>query len=185
MRLRFIAVTLTLFSCLAAGAQKISVSTNILDYAAFGTLNAEASVAVSRHWSLVAGAKYNPFTFNESDLEEQFQYRQQTYSVGVRLWPWHIWTGWWFSSALRYQEYNMGGLLSREVQEGDRFGIGFYSGYTHMLSSHVNLEFGLGLWGGWDKYTRYDCPACGLTSDSGNKVFLLPDELKISIAYVF
>ena len=185
MRLRFIAVTLTLFSCLAAGAQKISVSTNILDYAAFGTLNAEASVAVSRHWSLVVGAKYNPFTFNESDPEEQFQYRQQTYSVGVRLWPWHIWTGWWFSSGLRYQEYNMGGLLSREVQEGDRFGIGFYSGYTHMLSSHVNLEFGLGLWGGWDKYTIYDCPACGLTSDSGNKVFLLPDELKISIAYVF
>lgn len=46
-----------------AGAQEFAVSTNLADYADLGTLNFEASYGIARHWSLVAGAKYNPFTY--------------------------------------------------------------------------------------------------------------------------
>ena len=54
-----------------------------------------------------------------------------------------------------------------------------------MLSAHLNMEFGLGLWGGVDMYRKYDCPVCGLTEKTGRKGFVLPDGVKIAVAYVF
>lgn len=168
-----------------AFAQKLSISTNVLGYAALGTLNVDASYSVSRHWSVVAGARYNPFTYNAGDPGRQFQMRQQSYAAGVRLWPWHVLSGWWFSSKIRYQEYNFGGVLSKEAIEGDRLGLGLYAGYTYMISRHFNLEFGVGLWGGADFYQRYSCTLCGLSLDSGRKAFVLPDDLALSLVYVF
>ena len=168
-----------------AFAQKVSVSTNVLGYAALGTLNADVSYSVSRHCSVVAGVRYNPFTYCSGDPDRQFQMRQQSYAVGARLWPWHVLSGWWFSSKLRYQEYNFGGILSKEAAEGDRFGLGLYAGYTHMVSRHFNIEFGLGLWGGVDCFSRYSCTMCGLSLESGKKAFVLPDDLAVSLVYVF
>jgi len=166
-------------------AQQIGVSANLLDVAALGTLNAEVSYAVSRHWSITAGGRFNPFTYNKGDVDRQFQYRQQSYAIGARFWQWHIWSGWWFASKLRYQEYNAGGIISRETRQGDRVGLGLYAGYAHMLSDHLNIEFGIGFWGGADIYEVYDCPVCGQTLDKGSKFFLLPDDMMISLAYVF
>ena len=71
-----------------AGAQQFSVSTNVMGYVDFGTLNMEASYAFARHWSVTAGARFNPFTFYP-DTEDQMQRRQQAYNIGIRMWPWH------------------------------------------------------------------------------------------------
>lgn len=166
-------------------AQTLSLSTNLLDYACLGTLNADVSYSLSRRWSVTAGARYNPFTFRKGDPDKQFQLRQQSYSLGARLWPWHTWSGWWFAGKLRYQEYNSGGIRSLETREGDRFGAGLYAGYTYMLTSHLNIEFGLGLWSGLDVYRCYSCPVCGVTLESGKTHFILPDDIMISLAYVF
>ena len=165
--------------------QKFSLSTNLLDYACLGTMNLDVSYSLSRRWSLVAGVRYNPFTFKEGDPDRQFQYRQQSYSLGVRMWPWHTMSGWWFASKVRYQEYCYGGIMSLEAEEGDRVGAGIYAGYTHMLTKHINVEFGAGLWTGMSVYHRYSCPVCGVTVGAGRKFFLLPDDLMISFAYVF
>ena len=64
-------------------------------------------------------------------------------------------------------------------------GAGLYTGYTYMLSSHFNVEFGVGLWGGIDHYRVYSCPRCGLTVDQGKTGFILPDDIMISFVYVF
>lgn len=181
---RIILFFLLLLSPLAR-AQKVSVSANLLGYATLGTLNAEVSYAVSRRWSLTAGAMYNPFTFRKDDPDRQFQHRQQSYALGARFWPWHTLSGWWFASKLRYQEYNSGGIFSRESQEGDRGGLGLYAGYTHMLAPHFNIEFGVGLWAGADVYKRYSCTVCGTTVGSGVKAFVLPDDIAVSVVYVF
>ena len=183
--LKVVAVFLLLLPSGVLRAQKFSLAVNLLECAHLGTLNLDASYALGRHWSLTAGARYNPFTFNAGDPVNQFQSRQQSYALGARLWPWHIMSGWWFAGKFRYQEYNEGGIISRKTEEGDRFGAGIYAGYTHMLSSHFNLDFGVGLWTGMDAYRRYSCPACGLTVSSGNRFFVLPDDFIISIAYVF
>lgn len=180
-----LAVAAFAISSLKSEAQTVSLSTNLLDYACLGTLNADVSYSLSRRWSVTAGARYNPFTFRKGAPDKQFQLRQQSYSLGARLWPWHTWSGWWFAGKLRYQEYNSGGIRSLETREGDRFGAGLYAGYTYMLTSHLNIEFGLGLWSGLDVYRCYSCPVCGVTLESGKTHFILPDDIMISLAYVF
>lgn len=180
-----IIMSLLLLHVLPTSAQKASVSTNLVDYMCLGTLNVEASYSMSQHWSITAGARYNPFTFHKGNPDRQFQYRHQTYSVGARAWPWHSYSGWWFAAKVQFQEYNHGGLFSQETEEGDRGGLGLSAGYAHMLSRHFNLEFGLGFWSGYAWYRKYSCPACGLTIDNGRKWFLLPDNLMISLSYVF
>lgn len=180
--LAFLALLPAAFRC---EAQRVSVSTNLLGYAAMGTMNIEGSYSLSRRLSMTAGVTYNPFTFRKHAPDEQMQLRQQSYSLGVRLWPWHTWSGWWFAGKGRYQEYNFGGILSPETDEGDRFGMGLYAGYTHMLSSHLNIEFGLGVWAGLDCYRTYSCQVCGFTIDSGKRTFVLPDDIMISLVYVF
>lgn len=180
-----LAVAAFILPSLKSEAQTVSLSTNLLDYACLGTLNADVSYSLSRRWSVTAGARYNPFTFRKGDPDKQFQLRQQSYSIGARLWPWHTWSGWWFAGKMRYQEYNTGGIRSLETREGDRVGAGLYAGYTYMLTSHLNIEFGFGLWSGLDVYRCYSCPVCGVTLESGKTHFILPDDIMISLAYVF
>lgn len=167
-----------------ADAQHFSLSTNVLDYACLGTMNLEGSFSVSRRLGLTVGVDYNPFTFRKGQ-PDQFQYRQQSYSLGARIWPWHIWSGWWLAGKMKFQEYNIGGILSEFTDEGDRAGLGLYAGYTYMLGPHFNIEFGLGAWGGMDWFNRYSCQVCGLTEDSGRRWFVLPDDIMIALVYVF
>lgn len=178
-----IGVAFLMLVCAQAYGQRFSVSTNAVSYLNLGTLNVEASYAPARHWTVTAGARYNPFTFNGKNGE--FRNRQQSYNVGMRYWPWHTFSGWWVAAKVQYQEYNAGGILSAETEEGDRWGGGFSAGYTYMVTPNVNIEFGLGLWAGMKKYVVYSCPTCGITVDSGTKAFILPNEIIIGISYVF
>lgn len=164
-------------------AQNLSLETNLVGYACLGTMNAEGSCAVARHWTVNAGARYNPFAWNLPS--GRMQLKQLSVSAGTRFWLWHVYSGWWLSGKAQYQQYNVGGILSDETREGDRAGAVFSAGYTHMISPKFNITFGAGAWGGMDWYKKYDCPVCGLTIDSGRKPFFMPDDLIIAISYVF
>lgn len=72
-----------------------------------------------------------------------------------------------------------------ETEEGDAFGAGVGVGYSVMLSDHVNMDVGAGLWGGYKRYTVYRCPSCGRIMDEGQKWFILPNEAILSLIYVF
>lgn len=175
-----------ILSCgLRCEAQRFSISTNLLGYAALGTMNIEGAYSVSRYVSVTAGFKYNPFTFGADVPEEQIQLRQRSCGVGLRVWPWHTWSGWWMAAKGRWQEYNMGGITSPATDEGDRIGLGLYAGYTHMVGPHFNIEFGLGAWGGLDWFTSYSCQTCGVLTSSGRRGFVLPDDIMVSLVYVF
>lgn len=181
--LRIKLLALVLLCGLPAMAQSLAVSTNIADYANFGTLNIEGSIATGRHWSVTAVAKYNPFVFRKGD--GQLNARQQLYGVGVRFWPWHVYSGWWAGTRVQYQEYNRGGITGPETDEGDRVGIGLSGGYSFLLNPHLNLDFGLGVWSGYDKFVRYSCPTCGITQLRGERWFVLPHDILMSLVYVF
>lgn len=183
-RIMFLIVAGIMAASSHASAQRISLSTDLLGYVCLGTLNADVSYSISRKWSMNAEIRYNPFTFNSDDPERQLQLRQRSLSIGTRLWPWHTGSGWWFAGRIRGQEYNWGGLLSRETEEGVRLGAGISAGYTHMLSRHFSMEFGLGLWGGYRSYRRYSCQECGVIVDRGRGTFLLPDDISLSLVYV-
>lgn len=87
---RLLSVIAALTVCaVAAEAQNASIGTNVMDYADFGTLNAEASLGVARHWSVNAAVRYNPFSYSGGSGDMGMQNRQQMYSAGVRYWPWY------------------------------------------------------------------------------------------------
>lgn len=180
---------ISLLLCIATStvlsAQGFSLSTNVVDYAQLGTLNMEASVSLARHWTLNASAKYNPFTFERASEAQQMQARQRSVSVGTRFWPWHVYSGWWLAGKLQAQEYNVGGIKSPLTEEGERYGGGLSAGYTYMLHKHINIELGVGIWGGYNRYVGYACPSCGKITDTGEKVFFLPNDLLMSLIYVF
>lgn len=177
-------IILFLFLGLNAEAQDVALSTNVADYASMGTLNLWGDYGFARHWSATAGFKYNPFSFGKGN-DGIKRNRQQLYAAGFRFWGWHIFSGWWLSGKVQYQEYSQTGLKDRRSEEGDRFGGGVSGGYTYMLTPHLNLDLGLGLWAGYGKYVVYECPTCGRMIDSGKKFFLLPNDLTISLSYVF
>ena len=182
--------TLTILTLLLAfaysdSAQKWSVSTNIMDYVSLGTINVEGSVATGRHLSVNASARVNPWTFFKGDNNKQMQNRHQTYAVGVRYWPWHIYSGWWFSAAMQYQEYNRGGIISQSTEEGDAYGLSPGAGYSLMLHEKLNLDFGFSFWTGQKTYITYACPSCGRITDKGSKWFIMPNEVRVAIQYIF
>ena len=168
---------------LALAAQEVSLSTNLADYAALGTINMEATYGFARHWSVNAGVKYNPFSFGEGENAKQL--RQRAISAGARFWPWHIYSGWWMGAKVQYQEFNEGGLVSPETSEGDRYGGGLAAGYSRMLGKHFNLDLGLGMWAGYSVYTTYACQVCGRKVDSGSRFFVLPNDVILGINYIF
>ena len=183
MRRLFSLLAAVLLSAFSVRAQSLSVSTNLAAYARLGTLNVEGGYAFSRHWSCHAGLNYNPFSFRRDG--HVFRSRERSVRAGMRAWPWHRYSGWWMGAGLRWQEYNRGGFRSPETTEGDRLGAGLSVGYAHMLNAHFNLELGLGVWAGQDRYRRYACPECGVTEASGSKLFLLPDEWLLALTYIF
>lgn len=180
---KFMFLLLTTMFSVSLHSQEVSLSTNLADYANRGTLNLEASWGFARHWSVEAGVKYNPFSFGEGD--DQSQKRQRSIYAGAKYWPWHIYSGWWLSGDMRYQEYNEGGLSSPETVEGDRVGASVHGGYSYMVSQHFNLNLGAGVWAGRDVYRIYACPVCGRMLDSGSGFFALPSDIILSLAYIF
>ena len=107
---RFFSIIVIIFcNTIIASAQHIAVSANLADIANFGTLSGEISVAASRHISLNAGVRYNPWQYGSQ--EKGFvQNRKREASLGERYWPWNIFSSWWFGMRTQVREYNCGGL---------------------------------------------------------------------------
>jgi hypothetical protein len=185
MKARLIITFILAAMPLMTSAQNWSISTNLLDYVSLGTLNAEGSVGTGRRMTVNVSARVNPWTYFKGDADRQMQNRHQTYAAGIRYWPWHIYSGWWISGMLQYQEYNRGGILSQRTEEGDAYGISAGAGYSLMLHEHLNIDFGLSLWTGQKTYIAYACPSCGRITDKGSKWFFMPNDIRVSIAYIF
>ena len=194
MKKLLITLFFTVAGAVAAMAQTYAVAVNTADMLDLGTMSLEGSVAVGQHWSLNAGAKVNPWTFNRHDTwnglysepdPEQKQDRKQVYALGARWWPWNVYSGWWVGGKAQYEEYNHGGIITKTAEEGDAFGAALSGGYSLMLKEHWNLDFGLGVWGGWTKYRKFEFPENGKLIDEGGKWFFLPNEVILSIVYVF
>lgn len=187
MKIKLIITLLSLSIASSAFAQQFSVSSNLIDYASLGTLNIQGSAACGRRITAELAADYNPWTFHKGDPQKQMQNRQQTYAVGMRYWPWHVYSGWWLSCMAQYQEYNRGGILSRQTEEGDAFGISVGGGYSLMIHERINLDFGLAFWSGRKTYITYECPSCGkmIEDKRGSKWFIMPNEVRVAIQYIF
>lgn len=180
-----IGLVLFLLNGFYASAQHVSLSTNAVQWANLGTVNANVGVSVSRHFSIEAGARYNPFAFHKpSGL--MIQNKQTTAYAGMRWWPWYVFSGWWISGKAQYSKFSDTGLWRYALNEGTGVGLVLSAGYTLMVSKRVNLEFGIGGWGGRNlKHTLYHCPLCMEIRESGPRNFISIDDVSVSFMYMF
>lgn len=164
----------------------MSLSTNVADWASLGTVNLELGVAVSQHISLQGGVKYNPWEFQTKDPDMEVRNNLSTFDAGLRYWPWHVHSGWWLGAEGRFQRFERTGIWRPALEEATAIGGVLSAGYTLMVTKNINLEFGWGIWGGrYIDYVLYCCPKCLDIRESGPKNFIRPDNLDLSISFVF
>ncbi len=173
---------------LVGSAQIWTVQTNVLDWAALGTVNAEVGVSLSQHFSLVAGGRYNPWQFTDTKNDAPVLNQQKTAYLGFRYWPWYVNSGFWITAKAQYMfSFANTGIWRPALEEGSN-GIGgaLSLGYTFMLSKHFNLELGAGAWAGvFKEYGVWNSPNKFYVREEGRKTFILPDQVSLSFVYVF
>ena len=157
----------------------LAVSTNIPTWLNLGTANLEVDASLHKNISLFVGGKYNDFLFTTNSGNEVLN-QQTTGYAGIKYWPWYVNTGWWVGIKGQYSEFTTGGIFSSYLREGTAIGGGLSGGYSFMLNKHLNLDLGLGVWGGkLIEYTDYEKP------EAGPKMFFTLDNIKVSFTYVF
>ena len=188
---------LSLLSGSGAGAQTFSVSTNVVEWLNLGTMNVEAGMPVSKHFSLHGSIRVNPWLFGQTgDMDEKygvpiddgrliFCNKKTSAGLSLRLWPWYVFSGWWFRAKLQYSSYDRGGLLHKTRTLGDAVGLSLGFGYTFMLSSNWNMEIGVSGWGGYTSERYKESMMTPIITEPVWKPFILPDEVAISFAHVF
>jgi len=161
-----------------------TVGTNVAQWANFGTPNLELGVAVSRHFTLDVGARYNGWGFKTK--KTPIWNKQQTYYGGFRYWPWYTYSGFWMGLKGQYSKASNTGIWRPALEEHTGAGAGLSLGYTFMISKNFNFEIGMGAWGGkYLKYTLYECPECMEIRDQGARWFGALDDISLSFYYVF
>lgn len=172
---------LALANASAVRAQNMHLATNLLDYANFGTINAEFGLSPSPKWSFYIKGRYNPFTFH---INGQKQNRVASCAVGSKYWFWYSNSGWFLNTNIVYSIYNTGGIIDEYAYEGDSYGLSVGGGYALMLNKRWNLDFGFGVQGGFANYTMYACPRCGKVEKNGNRFYVVPGALMIQLSRI-
>ena len=163
---------------------RFAVSTNVADYVNLLTPNVDVQYAVGRRVTAQIGVKYNNWSFNHR-TENEMKNRQQTYYAGARWWPWYTYSGWWLGGAAQYQEYDRGGVFTKDSEAGNAFGLVLSGGYSIQIAKWLNFDMGIGFWGGRTEYVLYACPNCGKKVDEGKKFFVLPNEARVALQFIF
>ena len=189
--LTIILLLAALVSSFTAAAQEKSktqfaLSTDVVDWASLGTINLEAGVSVHQHFSVQAGAKYNPWNFETGRLDMPLYAHQTSAYAGFRYWPWYVFSGWWLGVQAQFTQYEETGIWRPALDTGSAVGGGMSFGYTLMLHEKLNLEFGAGVWAGRRyKHTLYCCPECMDVRASGPSDFVALNDISVALMYVF
>lgn len=176
---------------MASTRGSFDLSTNLFDWADLATLNVDFGVSVARHFSVQAGLKYNPWNFKPNNGPiTQVRNQQKSASIGVRYWPWYVFSGWWLCGKVQYCDYSETGVWRQALDVGKALGAGLSTGYTFMINKSFNIEIGAGFWGGrLLEHAMYHCPdECYEWDDAyerGPKNFIALNDLNVSLHWVF
>lgn len=180
MKRLLFAMLLLLAMAQPARSQMVAVQTNALDYVALGTLNLQAQVSFAQNYSAFLEGRWNPWTFGQGEDATRLGYRKA--SVGVRYWPWYVYSGLWVAASFQLSELDRINFMNMDKLEAHGgSGAGLSLGYSFMILPFLNLDFGAGLC-----YTRYSSYVTnGVPSSNGSLSVFQPDFLSASIVYVF
>lgn len=179
-KINILAAAVAAFLCSSnMAAQNMYVSTNLLDCLNLGTINGEFGLNPLPKWSFYARGRYNPFTYN---VNGQKQNRVAGLALGAKYWFWYTNSGWFLNGHLGGSLYNTAGIFDGYAYEGAAGSLTFGGGYSLMLNERWNLDFGLGVQGGYTSYTKYSCPKCGKVLGKEKKIFVAPSNLLVQLS---
>lgn len=147
-----------------------ALSLNLADAALFGTAGASLQWGPSRHLTVENGLRLNALSFRDDTLYDQ----RQTFYTGLRWWPWHIYSGFYVRGTAQVEAARRKGIALVTNGAVEAYGAGLSAGYALMLSRHLNLEAGVGCWGGRIR-------TVGATERSW---FIAPDGINLSLTFV-
>ena len=115
-----------------------------------------------------------PFSFSRTMYD-----RRQSYALAARWWPWHAYTGLYVRGSAQVETGSRKGLPLFEDWAGESYGAGCSVGYAFMLSRHLNLDLGAGLWAGRQRPLTVD-------GHHGKAAwFAAPDAISLSASWIF
>lgn len=180
MKRLLVVLSFLLVTALPGRAQIVAVQTNLLDYAALGTLNLQAQVSFAQNYSVFVDGRINPWKFGNP--EDPTQLAHKKLSAGLRFWPWYVYSGWWVGASVQWSDFTRRKFFKLpDVVAKNGVGGALSFGYSFMLHKNLNLDLGAGIC-----VTRYSSYVVNnIPDDKGSQTFVEPDFLSVSLVYVF
>lgn len=121
----------------AVRAQKWAVKTNVLEWAALGTINAGGEYAFTDHWSLEADVLWNPWTFSRQRSAECWGVQAEGH-----YWLCRKYYGHYFGLHAQYGSYDCG--MWKYRYDGWLAGGGISYGYMLPIARKWRVDFNIG-----------------------------------------
>ena len=160
-----------------------SLGTDAVQWALLGCINASVEYCPGQHWGLMAGMRYNPFTYLRGS-QYQTQLRQATPFAGVRYWVDTPFKGWYMEGKALASVYCVANVFGSGCFDGEAIAAGLGAGWCKALNERWRLTLGAGVLAVFHDTTYYMGPVCGRISDHKSGPAIMPDAT-VSINYLF
>lgn len=174
---RKLIICLLVLAPVLCSAQKFGVRINIIGMAT-GSLNLEASLALSNKWTLHLPVSYNPFV-----VRDNFKVKHLMTQPGARWWHWHSYSGLFIGAQAIAGKFNIAITDSR--YQGWGAGVGLSTGYAWMVTSKWNIEAEVGAGALYSVYDQFQRPHCGEFEGSFRRILYGPTKASISLMFIF
>ena len=172
-------------------AQQVALKTNLL-YDAAATPNLGLEMGVGKKHSVQVFYGLHPWIFGHG--EDQKYLKHWVVNPEWRHWFCHRFNGSFvgihafggqFNAAKIKMPFGWWKELEDNRFEGWFVGGGISYGYQWVMSKHWNIEAALGVGAAYIKYDKYGCGTCGRKLDDGDKIYVGPTKLALSLMYLF
>ncbi|MCR4582616.1 MAG: DUF3575 domain-containing protein [Prevotella sp.] len=172
-------------------AQQVALKTNLL-YDAATTPNLGMEVGVGKKHSVQVFYGLNPWKFGSGD--DQKYLKHWVINPEWRHWFCHRFNGSFVGihalggqfDALKIKTpFGWWKELEDHRFEGWFIGGGISYGYQWVMSKHWNFEAAIGVGAAYIKYDKFGCGTCGKKLGDGDKIYIGPTKLALSLMYLF
>lgn len=191
MKAVFIAALLLTVGFQNVVAQQVALKTNLL-YDASTTPNLGLEIGAGKKHTLQVFYGLNPWKFGHEPSEKFVKH--WVVNPEYRYWFCHRFNGSFLGIHAFGGQYDAYGVkppfgwwdeLKDYRHEGWFIGGGFAYGYQWVLSRHWNFEASVGIGAAYITYDKFNCGICGAKIGDGNKIYIGPTKLALSLLYMF
>lgn len=174
-----------------ARAQQVALKTNLL-YDASTTPNIGLEIGTGKKHSFQVFYGLNPWKFGSGSDRKYLKH--WVVNPEWRYWFCHRFNGSFLGVHAFGGEFDAMNIkvpfgwwdeLKDHRFEGWFAGAGLAYGYQWVLSRHWNFEASVGVGAAYIKYDKFDCGVCGKPLEDGNKWYIGPTKLALSLMYMF